>query len=237
MHANWNPKIKIKNLQRIGLLFHIKTSMIPCARDFSCAVSGFCLFSGLRERSSVSAASGRHWRFLPHARKNNWFRAYQNDNSYGHTTDFHPGKTDLPKANSSKISRAKSSRVLLYLGGKFSEGHTPDIGSQGFHASWIFWSVNSRRQDAQGSQLIKETFISFISLLFLTPIQRARWRRRRRLVPLKFLSQREVCPVLSSKPPTERLLASNLGISFFPSFGLCPLSWLVREGIRVITQK
>ena len=27
--------------------------------------------------------------------------------SYGHTTDFYLGKTDLPRANSSKISRGK----------------------------------------------------------------------------------------------------------------------------------
>ena len=40
------------------------------------------------------------------------------------------------------------------------------------------------------------------------------------LVPPKFLSPRELCLVLSSRPSPidERLLASNLGISFFPSY-------------------
>ena len=41
--------------------------------------------------------------------------------SCGHTTDFYLGKTDLPRANSSKIW----------------EGHTTDIGSQRFHASSV----------------------------------------------------------------------------------------------------
>ena len=72
-------------------------------------------------------------------------------NSCGHTTDFHLGKSDLPRANSSKNSRGKFISGLFYLGEKFWEGHTTDIGSQGFHASWIFWIVNLRRQDAQGS--------------------------------------------------------------------------------------
>ena len=34
-----------------------------------------------------------------------------------------------------KSPKVNSSRVLFYLGEKFWEGHTTDIGSQGFHAS------------------------------------------------------------------------------------------------------
>ena len=122
--------------------------------------------------------------------------------SCGHTTDFYLGKTDLPRANSSKISRGKFISGFVLPRPKFWEGHTTDIGSQSFHASWIFWSVNSRRQNAQGSSWSKRRFFfSFISLLFLTLIQCARWRKaKRRLVPPKFLSQRDLCPVLSSRP-------------------------------------
>ena len=50
-----------------------------------------------------------------------------------------------------KAPEVNSSRVLFYLGEKYWEGHTTDIGSEGFHASCFFWSVNLRRQDAQGS--------------------------------------------------------------------------------------
>ena len=66
----------------------------------------------------------------------------------------------------------------------------------------------------------RDVFFFFILLLFLTLIQRARLRRRRRrpLVPPKFLSQRELCPVLIKTFADERRLASNLGISFFPSY-------------------
>ena len=77
-------------------------------------------------------------------------------NSCGHTTDFYPGKTDLPRANSSKISR-----------GKFISGHTTDIGSQSFHASWIFWSVHSRRQNVQGTSWSKRRFFLLSRCYFL----------------------------------------------------------------------
>ena len=41
-------------------------------------------------------------------------RPYKVDNSCGHTTDFYLGKTDLPRANSSKISQGKFiSRFVL----------------------------------------------------------------------------------------------------------------------------
>ena len=44
-------------------------------------------------------------------------------------------------------------------------------------------------------------------------------RRRRRIVPPKFLSQRELCPGSVIKTfADERLLAGNLGISFFPYY-------------------
>ena len=46
----------------------------------------------------------------------------------------------------------------------------------------------------------RDVFFSFISLLFLTLIQGEERRRRRRLVLPKFLSQRDLCPVLSSRP-------------------------------------
>ena len=36
--------------------------------------------------------------------------------SCGHTTDFYLGKTDLPRANSSKSPEVNSSRVLFYPG-------------------------------------------------------------------------------------------------------------------------
>ena len=49
----------------------------------------------------------------------------------------------------------------FYLGKKFWEGHTTDIGSQGFHAHLKFLTDQ------------RDVF-SFISLLFLTLIQRSR---------------------------------------------------------------
>ena len=104
-----------------------------------------------------------------------------------------------------KSPELNSSRVLFYLGEKFSEGYTPDIGSQGFHASWIFWSVNSRRQDAQGSRCY---------FLRQFNVQGEERRRRRRLVPLKFLSQREVCSVLSSWPPMSVYWLATLVFHF-----------------------
>ena len=39
-----------------------------------------------------------------------------NANSCGHTTDFHLGKTDLPRANSSKICLGKFISGFFYLG-------------------------------------------------------------------------------------------------------------------------
>ena len=43
--------------------------------------------------------------------------SYTND-SCGHTTDFYLGKTDLPRANSSKISLGELSTSQVYLGKK-----------------------------------------------------------------------------------------------------------------------
>ena len=57
-----------------------------------------------------------------------------------------------------KSSEVNSSRGLFYIGKKFWEGHTSDIGSQSFHVSWIFWSENSRRQNAQGTSWSKRRF-------------------------------------------------------------------------------
>ena len=37
-----------------------------------------------------------------------------------------------------KFPKVNSSRVLFYLGKKFWEGHTTDIGSRGFHAQLNF---------------------------------------------------------------------------------------------------
>ena len=73
-----------------------------------------------------------------------------------------------------KFPVVNSSRVLFYLGKKFWEGHTTDIGSQGFHAHLKFLERKFKTARCAGISLIKETFISFISLLFLTLIQHAR---------------------------------------------------------------
>ena len=74
----------------------------------------------------------------------------------------------------------------------------------------------------QGSRLSKRRFFLLSGCYFLRylNVQGEDRRRRRRLVPPKFLSPRELYLVLSSRPSPidERLLASNLGISFFPSY-------------------
>ena len=67
-----------------------------------------------------------------------------------------------------KSPELNSSRALFYLGEKFSEGHTPDIGSQGFHASGIFWSVNSSlfkwKPNLSDSSFKYKTFSSLLNL-------------------------------------------------------------------------
>ena len=103
-------------------------------------------------------------------------------------------------ANSSKISR-----------GKFISGFAlPREKILGRSLYWLprfsrtveFWSVNSRRKDVQGSSRSKRRFFLLSRCHFLQQfnVQGEGRRRRRRLVPQKFLSPRELCPVLSSRP-------------------------------------
>ena len=80
--------------------------------------------------------------------------------SCGHTT----------RSNSSKIARGKfiSGFVLLrwkILERSHSRGHTTDIGSEGFHASCFFWSVNLRRQYVQGSSWSKRRFFFYLTVI------------------------------------------------------------------------
>ena len=70
-----------------------------------------------------------------------------------------------------------SSRVLFYLGKKFWEGHTTDIGSQGFHAPLNFLELKIQESKMCRDLADQRNVFSFISLLFLTLTQRARWRR------------------------------------------------------------
>ena len=71
------------------------------------------------------------------------------------------GKTDLPTGQihhrSPEVNSSQSGFFLPTVK-KFWEGHTTDIGSQGFHAHLNFWNVNSRRQDAQESSRSKRRF-------------------------------------------------------------------------------
>ena len=67
-----------------------------------------------------------------------------------------------------------SSRVLFYLGKKFWEGHTTDIGSQGFHAPLNFLELKIQEGKMCRDLADQRNVFSFISLLFLTLIQRAR---------------------------------------------------------------
>ena len=87
--------------------------------------------------------------------------------SCGHTIDFYQGKTDLPRANSSKISEINSYRFLFYLGKIFWEGHTTDIGSQGFHAQLNFLAPKFKKARCSGIQPIKETFFFLSRCYFL----------------------------------------------------------------------
>ena len=123
--------------------------------------------------------------------------------SCGHTTDFYLGKSNLPRVNSSIISRGKFISGFVWPSWKFWEGHTTDIGSQGFHGSWMFWSVNLKRQDALGSSWSKRRFFLYLAVISYAN-SRCKVKKaedvRGRHVPPKFLSQRELCPVLSSRP-------------------------------------
>jgi len=93
-------------------------------------------------------------------------------NSCGHTTDFYLGKTDLPRAISSTISRGKFIWGFVLPREKFWEGHTTDISCQGFHTQLN--CLEPKKAECAGIYLIKGMFLSFISLLFLTQIQHAR---------------------------------------------------------------
>ena len=87
--------------------------------------------------------------------------------SCGHTIDFYLGKTDLARANSSKIPEINSYRFLFYLGKIFWEGHTTDIGSQGFHAQLNFLAPKFKKARSSGIQPIKETFFFLSRCYFL----------------------------------------------------------------------
>ena len=132
-----------------------------------------------------------------------------------------------------KSLEVNSSRVLFYLGKKFWEGHTTDIGSQGFHAHLKFLERKFKTARCAGISLIIETFISLISLLFLTLIQHARRRKantQKTRAP-KFLSQREPCPVLSSKPlPMSVYWLATSVFHFSQGFALGQLS---RETLQI----
>ena len=65
-------------------------------------------------------------------------------------TDFYLGKTDLPRANLSKISRGKFISGFV-LTKKFWEGHTTDIGCQGFHGQLNFLERKFKKARCAGN--------------------------------------------------------------------------------------
>ena len=89
--------------------------------------------------------------------------------SCGHTTDFHLGKSNLPREVHQKSPKINSSRVLFYPGEKFYEGHTTAQGAalKVFTPVEFFWNVNLRRQDAQGSSWSKRRFFLLSHCYFL----------------------------------------------------------------------
>ena len=80
-------------------------------------------------------------------------------NSCGHTTDFYLGKTDLPRAISSKISRGKFIWGFVLPREKFWEGHTTDIGCQGFLAQLNFLEPKFKKVRCAGIYLINKARI------------------------------------------------------------------------------
>ena len=58
--------------------------------------------------------------------------------SCGHTKDFYQVKAIYLGQIHHKSHEVNSSRVLFYQGEIFWEGHTTDIGYEGFHASCFF---------------------------------------------------------------------------------------------------
>ena len=87
--------------------------------------------------------------------------------SCGHTTDFYLGKSDLPRSNSSKISRGKFISGFVLPKWKILGRSHYWYWLWRFHASCFFWSVNLRRQDAQGSSWSKRHFFLLSHCYFL----------------------------------------------------------------------
>ena len=109
--------------------------------------------------------------------------------SCGHTTDFYLGRADL------------------------------------IHRGFCFTQAKNRllrfsRQLNFLERKFKKARCAGISLLFLTPIQRARWRKAKTqttcAIKISFTAWGMSGFVIVTAD--ERLLASNLGISFFPSY-------------------
>ena len=103
---------------------------------------------------------------------------------------------------------------FVYQGKKFWEGHTTSISSQGFHAQFNFWRVNSRRQDAQGSNRSKRRFSFYLAIISYANSTCRVGEDVDDSCPPNFFHNVSR-PVLSSRPSP---IASNLGISFFPSY-------------------
>ena len=109
--------------------------------------------------------------------------------------------------------------VFFYLGEKFWEGHPTDIGSQGFHAIWIFWIVNSRRQDAHGSSWSKRRFFFYLVVISYanSTCKVKQGEDVDDSCPKISFTVWEMSASVIETFADERLLPTNLGISFFPS--------------------
>ena len=70
--------------------------------------------------------------------------------SCGYTTDLTQVKKIYLGQIHQKFPEVNSSRVLFYLGKKFWEGHTTDIGSQGFHAQLNFLGRKFKKARCSG---------------------------------------------------------------------------------------
>ena len=132
-------------------------------------VRGNCIYSKLsvRASSSYSSLAGPIWVAGSFVFGLGSIVVFVCSLAEGHTTAFYLGKTDLPRASSSKISRGKFfSFFFFYLGKKFWEGHTTDIGSECFHAQLNFLECKFKK--ARCTDLADQRDVFFFCLAVIS---------------------------------------------------------------------
>ena len=88
--------------------------------------------------------------------------------------------------------------------------------SQSFHASWVFWSVNSRRQNADQ----RDVFFFYVAVISYSnsTFKVKKGEDADDSCPQNLFHSAIYVRSAIKTLADERLLASNLGISFFPSY-------------------